>query len=139
MRNALGGLLSRSEHDAAGDRARAGRAISRTATGRRYLDGSASAGVVGIGHGRSEICEALAREGDKVTFVYNATFTHPWQEELAGRILDMAPADMAGVYFVSGGSEANEFGLEARAAVLRRDAASRRNTRRSRAGRAITA
>ena len=52
-------------------------------TGRRYLDGSASAGVVAIGHGRSEIFEALAREGDKVSFVYNATFTHPWQEELA--------------------------------------------------------
>lgn len=77
-------------------------------TGRRYLDGSASAGVVAIGHGRGEIFEALASEGDKVSFVYNATFTHPWQEELAGRILDMAPAGMAGVYFVSGGSEANE-------------------------------
>ena len=77
-------------------------------TGRCYLDGSASAGVVAIGHGRSEIFEALARAADTVPFVYNATFTHPWQEELAGRILDMAPAGMAGVYFVSGGSEANE-------------------------------
>lgn len=78
------------------------------ASGRRYLDASASAGVVGIGHGRTEIWDALAAAGDKVTFVYNATFTHPWQEELAGRILDMAPAGMGGVYFVSGGSEANE-------------------------------
>jgi adenosylmethionine-8-amino-7-oxononanoate aminotransferase len=78
------------------------------ATGRRYLDGAASAGVVGIGHGRTEIWEALAQEGDKVTFVYNSTFTHPWQETLASAILDMAPAGMAGVYFVSGGSEANE-------------------------------
>jgi adenosylmethionine-8-amino-7-oxononanoate aminotransferase len=77
-------------------------------TGRRFLDGSASAGVVGIGHGRSEIWDALAREGDRVTFVYNATFTHPWQEQLAERILAIAPANMAGVYFVSGGSEANE-------------------------------
>jgi adenosylmethionine-8-amino-7-oxononanoate aminotransferase len=77
-------------------------------TSRRYLDGSASAGVVAIGHGRAEIFEALARQGDKIPFVYNATFTHPWQEDLAGRILDMAPAGMAGVYFVSGGSEANE-------------------------------
>lgn len=77
-------------------------------TGRRYLDGSASASVVAIGHGRKEIFEAIAREGDKLSFVYNATFTHPWQEELASRILDMAPAGMAGVYFVSGGSEANE-------------------------------
>lgn len=77
-------------------------------TGRRYLDGSASAGVVGIGHGRSEIWDALAAEGEKVTFVYNANFTHPWQEALAERVLDVAPANMAGVYFVSGGSEANE-------------------------------
>lgn len=78
------------------------------ASGRRYLDASASAGVVGIGHGRSEIWDALAAAGDKITFVYNATFTHPWQEELAGRILAMAPSNMAGVYFTSGGSEANE-------------------------------
>ncbi|MGE0716778.1 MAG: aspartate aminotransferase family protein [Alphaproteobacteria bacterium] len=78
------------------------------AAGRRWLDGSASAGVVGIGHGRREIWDALAAAGDRVTFVYNATFTHPWQEELAARILAMAPANMAGVYFVSGGSEANE-------------------------------
>jgi adenosylmethionine-8-amino-7-oxononanoate aminotransferase len=76
--------------------------------GRRYLDGSASAGVVGIGHGRSEIWDALAREGDRVDFVYNATFTHPWQEQLATAILDLAPTNVAGVYFCSGGSEANE-------------------------------
>ncbi len=78
------------------------------ASGRRYLDGSASAGVVGIGHGRSEIWDALAREGNQVDFVYNATFTHPWQEALAEAILDIAPPHMAGVYFGSGGSEANE-------------------------------
>lgn len=77
-------------------------------TGRRYLDGSASAGVVGIGHGRTEIWDALAREGSRVDFVYNATFSHPWQEQLAREILDLAPPSMSGVYFVSGGSEANE-------------------------------
>jgi adenosylmethionine-8-amino-7-oxononanoate aminotransferase len=77
-------------------------------TGRRYLDGSASAGVVGIGHGRTEIWDALAREGRRVDFVYNATFTHPWQEALAQAVLDIAPSNMAGVYFGSGGSEANE-------------------------------
>jgi adenosylmethionine-8-amino-7-oxononanoate aminotransferase len=78
------------------------------AGGRRYLDASASAGVVGVGHGRTEIARALAEQGDKVTFVYNATFTHPWQEQLAQAVLSIAPANMAGVYFVSGGSEANE-------------------------------
>lgn len=76
--------------------------------GRRHLDGSASAAVVGIGHGRSEIWDALAAEGDRVTFVYSGSFTHPWQEELAQAILGIAPANMSNVYFVSGGSEANE-------------------------------
>lgn len=77
-------------------------------TGRRYLDANGSAGVVGIGHGRTEIAEAMVAAADRLTFVYNATFTHPWQEQLADAILGMAPANMAGVYFVSGGSEANE-------------------------------
>lgn len=78
------------------------------ADGRRYLDGSASASVVGIGHGRTEIWDALAAAGDQVTFVYGATFTHPWQEKLARAVLDMAPDTMGAVYFASGGSEANE-------------------------------
>lgn len=78
------------------------------ADGRRYLDGAASAAVVGIGHGRREVWDALAAEGDRVTFVYSAGFTHPWQERLATAILDLAPANMAAVYFTSGGSEANE-------------------------------
>ncbi len=76
--------------------------------GRRYLDGSASASVVSIGHGRTEIWDALAAEGDRVTFVSAMTFTHPWQEQLAAELLRLAPANMAAAYFVSGGSEANE-------------------------------
>ena len=76
--------------------------------GRRYLDGSASAAVVGIGHGRREVWDALAQEGERVTFVYSAGFTHPWQEQLASAILELAPDNMAAVYFTSGGSEANE-------------------------------
>jgi len=81
--------------------------------GRRYLDGSASAGVVGIGHGRTEIAEALRAAGDSVVFVYGSSgFTHPWQEELAQRLVDGAPDNMRSVYFVSGGSEANESAIK---------------------------
>lgn len=74
----------------------------------RYLDATAGAGVVAIGHGRTEIAEALAAAGDKVPFVYAGAFTHPWQEELASRIVALSPKGMSSVYFVSGGSEANE-------------------------------
>jgi adenosylmethionine-8-amino-7-oxononanoate aminotransferase len=81
-------------------------------TGRRYLDANASAGVVGIGHGRIEITDAIAEAGDRLTFVYSGAFTNPWQEELAEAILSIAPASMGGVYFVSGGSEANETAIK---------------------------
>lgn len=76
--------------------------------GRRYLDASASASVVSIGHGRTEIWDALAAERDRVTFVSAMTFTHHWQEQLATELLRLAPDTMAAAYFVSGGSEANE-------------------------------
>ena len=76
--------------------------------GRRFLDGMGSAGVVGIGHGRTEILETAAREAHQITFVYTAGFTHPWQEQLSSSMLSVAPPNMASVYFVSGGSEANE-------------------------------
>jgi adenosylmethionine-8-amino-7-oxononanoate aminotransferase len=79
--------------------------------GRRYLDGNASAGVAGIGHGRSEIGAAIAAAGDSLTFVYGGAFTHPWQERLAAALLSIAPG-MAAAYFSSGGSEANETALK---------------------------
>lgn len=77
-------------------------------TGRRYLDGSSSASVVAIGHGRAEIYEALAEAGQSVPFVYSAGFTHPWQEQLAAGLIEMAPEPLSSVYFASGGSEAVE-------------------------------
>jgi len=81
-------------------------------SGRKYLDANASAGVVGIGHGRTEIAEALAEAGDAVTFVYSGAFNHPWQEQLASALLSVAPPSMGAVYFVSGGSEANETAIK---------------------------
>jgi adenosylmethionine-8-amino-7-oxononanoate aminotransferase len=83
-----------------------------TDNGRSYLDATSSAGVVAIGHGRVEITEALRDAGDQISFVYNGAFTHPWQESLARLILDVAPPGMSAVYFVSGGSEANETAMK---------------------------
>jgi adenosylmethionine-8-amino-7-oxononanoate aminotransferase len=81
-------------------------------TGRRYLDANSSAGVVGIGHGRTEITDAIAEAGESLTFVYGGAFDHPWQEKLASAVLSVAPPSMAAVYFVSGGSEANETAIK---------------------------
>jgi len=80
--------------------------------GRRYLDAVGGAAVVAIGHGVREITDAIAEQGPALTYSYGATFTHRWQEELARRLLSIAPANMARVYFVSGGSEANETAIK---------------------------
>lgn len=81
-------------------------------SGNRYIDAMASAGVVSIGHGRREIAQALADAGNEVTYVYGGGFTHPWQERLANALISIAPGNMDGIYFVSGGSEANETALK---------------------------
>lgn len=80
--------------------------------GERYLDAMASAAVVAIGHGRTEIYRALAESAADVPFVYGAGFTHRWQEELAERLAAKAPEGLDAVYFTSGGSEANESAIK---------------------------
>ena len=79
-----------------------------TTCGRRLLDASASAGVVGIGHGVREVSEAITQVSSEITFVYGGAFTHPWQEQLATRLIELAPGNLSSAYFTSGGSEANE-------------------------------
>lgn len=79
--------------------------------GKRYLDGAGGVHVVGIGHGVDEVVEAMAAQARKVAFAYGGHFVTPAQQALAERILEMAPPGFSKVYFVSGGSEANEIAL----------------------------
>ncbi|MHB9092992.1 MAG: aminotransferase class III-fold pyridoxal phosphate-dependent enzyme, partial [Chloroflexota bacterium] len=79
--------------------------------GKEYLDGAGGVHVVGIGHGVDEVVDAMAAQARKVTFAYGGHFTTPVQSALGDRILEMAPPGFSKVYFVSGGSEANEIAL----------------------------
>lgn len=112
MRNATSGVLYRDLNEPPPMIVGGSGVHLEGADGRRYLDGNASAGVAAVGHGRTEIFEALAAAGARASFVYGGSFTHPWQEELAAAILSVAPPSMAAAYFVSGGSEANESALK---------------------------
>jgi len=76
--------------------------------GRQYLDAVGGTSVVSIGHGVTEIYEAVGRQAAEITYAFNGSFTTRWQEELAQAILSMAPAGMRKVYFMCSGSEANE-------------------------------
>src|SRR5436190_1307430 len=80
----------------------------RTDGGQRILDAVGGAGTVVLGHGVRAITDAIARHGTEVSFCYGATFTNPWQEQLAEALVAMNSRVARRVYFVSGGSEGNE-------------------------------
>ncbi|HEY8197937.1 MAG TPA: aspartate aminotransferase family protein [Gemmatimonadales bacterium] len=80
--------------------------------GRRYLDGSGGAYVVNVGHGVSEIAEALACQAARVAYVTGTTFTSDAVEELAAEIARLSPGDLDLVYPLASGSEAVEAALK---------------------------
>jgi putrescine---pyruvate transaminase len=81
--------------------------------GRRIIDGSAGLWTVNLGHSREDLVEAARRQMS--TLPYTATFggvSSPPPIELAERIVELAPPGLSGVFFVSGGSEANETAIK---------------------------
>ncbi|TAM91852.1 aspartate aminotransferase family protein [bacterium] len=82
------------------------------ADGKRYLDGSAGALVAAVGHGRREIADAAATAIATLGFAHTSQFTTDAQEQLAAAVAALAPEGLDHVYFVSGGSEANETAIK---------------------------
>ena len=83
----------------------------RRADGSELLDACGGGAMVAcLGHGRRDIVEAAARQAEELSYVYYHHFTNERQEELARRVLELAP-EMARARFVTGGSEANEMAL----------------------------
>ncbi len=76
--------------------------------GKRYLDGLAGLFVSQIGHGRTEVAEAAARQGGELAYFPLWSYAHPRAIELAERLATLAPADLGRVFFTTSGSEAVE-------------------------------
>ena len=76
--------------------------------GRRYLDGLAGLFVSMVGHGRTEIAEAAARQAKELAYFPLWSYAHPRAIELAERLANLAPGDLNRVFFTTGGSEAVE-------------------------------
>ena len=76
--------------------------------GRRYLDGLAGLFTSQIGHGRTELAEAGAKQAGELAYFPLWTYAHPRAIELADRITALTPGDLNRVFFTSGGSEAVE-------------------------------
>src|SRR5665213_344050 len=76
--------------------------------GKRYLDGLAGLFTSQIGHGRTELGEAAAKQSSELAYFPLWTYAHPRAIELAERIASLTPGDLNRIFFTSGGSEAVE-------------------------------
>jgi len=81
-------------------------------TGKQYLDGSGGAAVTCLGHGHPDVIEAIKSQVDQLAYAHTAFFTNEPQEKLAARLAERFGEAGARVYFVSGGSEANETAIK---------------------------
>jgi adenosylmethionine-8-amino-7-oxononanoate aminotransferase len=80
--------------------------------GKQYLDSSGGAAVSCLGHGHPVVIEAIKAQLDKLAYAHTAFFTNEPQEQMAGRLAERLGDDSARVYFLSGGSEANETAIK---------------------------
>ncbi|HWD51626.1 MAG TPA: aminotransferase class III-fold pyridoxal phosphate-dependent enzyme [Acidimicrobiales bacterium] len=91
------------------------------ASGRRYIDALASLWYCQVGHGRTEIAEAVAGQmGTLGGFHTFDRYTNPTTDALADRLVGLAPMPDTRVFFTSGGSESVETAIKlARLAQVR--------------------
>ena len=88
------------------------------ADGRKIFDGLSGLWCTGLGHGRTEIVEAVSKQIAKLDYAPAFQFGHPTAFELANKIKDLTPAGLDYVFFAGSGSEAADTSLKlARASV----------------------
>jgi beta-alanine--pyruvate transaminase len=84
----------------------------RADDGRAILDGIAGLWCVNAGHAQLPIVTAIQTQAGQLDFVSSFTMSHPAAFELAGRLSDLAPADLDHVFFTNSGSEAVDTALK---------------------------
>jgi adenosylmethionine-8-amino-7-oxononanoate aminotransferase len=82
------------------------------ADGKQYLDGSGGAAISCLGHGHPGVINAIKKQLDEIAFAHTVFFTNRPQEQLAEILSSQFGEENARVYFLSGGSEANETALK---------------------------
>ena len=76
--------------------------------GRRYLDAASGVGVTCLGYGVAEVVEAMRAQAEQLCYLHALRFEAPPTRELSDLVAAVTPCDLDHVFFVSGGSEANE-------------------------------
>ncbi len=82
------------------------------AEGRKIFDGLSGLWCTGLGHGRTEIVEAVSRQVAQLDYAPAFQFGHPKSFELANKIKELTPAGLDYVFFTGSGSEAADTSLK---------------------------
>ena len=77
-------------------------------SGKRYLDGSGGPLVVNVGHGRSEIIDAMTKQAQAAAYVHAIMFTNGSTEQLSAELADLVPLPNPRFFYLSSGSEVVE-------------------------------
>jgi adenosylmethionine-8-amino-7-oxononanoate aminotransferase len=77
-------------------------------SGKQYIDGSGGPLVVNIGHGRTEIVDAITRQANAAAYVHALMFTSDPVEQYAAALAEIVPLPDPRFYFLSSGSEVVE-------------------------------
>ena len=92
-----------------------------TEDGARLLDATAGGvACVILGHGRTEIADAVGEQLRTLEYHCLFGYSHPRAEELAEAVADRTPGDLNRVFFTNSGSEAVETALKVARAFWRR-------------------
>jgi adenosylmethionine-8-amino-7-oxononanoate aminotransferase len=87
-------------------------AIVKDVQGREYIDGLAGLFTTQVGHGRTEIADAVAEQLRTLDFYSLFGFANPPSIELAARLAAICPGDLSVVNFVNSGSESVEVAIK---------------------------
>jgi adenosylmethionine-8-amino-7-oxononanoate aminotransferase len=80
--------------------------------GKKYFDLCSSMWQSPLGHGRSDIPDAFAKQAKKIASAGPIYFTTEGAIELADRLAALAPGDLSKVFLTSSGSEATETAIK---------------------------
>src|SRR5262245_29400002 len=82
------------------------------AEGHKILDGLSGLWCTGLGHGRREIAEAIAKAASTLDYAPAFQYGHPYSFALANKIKELLPVGLDYVFFTGSGSEAADTSLK---------------------------
>ena len=82
------------------------------AEGRKIFDGLSGLWCSGLGHGRTEVAQAIGRAAATLDYAPAFQFGHPASFALANKLKELTPAGLDYVFFTGSGSESADTSLK---------------------------